>query len=68
MLSVITRPAVSPERSTTCVYNLRKESGVMIMPAVPQMASDSTETSEAGEEEEEHEGDNDNKERMPFIQ
>ncbi|CDQ62380.1 unnamed protein product [Oncorhynchus mykiss] len=34
----------------------------------PLMASDSTETSEAGEEEEEHEGDNDNKERMPFIQ
>lgn len=33
-----------------------------------QMASDSTETSEAGEEEEEHEGDSDNKERMPFIQ
>ena len=32
------------------------------------MASDSTETSEAGEEEEEHEGDIDNKERMPFIQ
>lgn len=35
---------------------------------VLQMANDSTETSEAGEEEEEHEGDNDNKERMPFIQ
>uniref|UniRef100_A0A674CDU5 Vesicle amine transport 1-like n=1 Tax=Salmo trutta TaxID=8032 RepID=A0A674CDU5_SALTR len=34
----------------------------------PLMASDSTETSEAGEEEEEHEGDSDNKERMPFIQ
>ncbi|XP_062327624.1 synaptic vesicle membrane protein VAT-1 homolog-like isoform X2 [Osmerus eperlanus] len=34
----------------------------------PLMASDSTETSEAGEEEEEHEGDIDNKERMPFIQ
>ncbi|CAN9507085.1 unnamed protein product [Ophioblennius macclurei] len=33
----------------------------------PLMASDSTETSEAGEEEEEPEGDNDNKERMPFI-
>lgn len=31
------------------------------------MASDSTETSEAGEEEEEPEGDNDSKERMPFI-
>ncbi|CAL8243672.1 unnamed protein product [Lota lota] len=34
----------------------------------PLMASDSTETSEAGEEEEDPEGDNDNKERMPFIQ
>ncbi|XP_056135217.1 synaptic vesicle membrane protein VAT-1 homolog-like [Lampris incognitus] len=34
----------------------------------PLMANDSTETSEAGEEEEEPEGDNDNKERMPFIQ
>ncbi|XP_069755551.1 synaptic vesicle membrane protein VAT-1 homolog-like [Narcine bancroftii] len=34
----------------------------------PLMASDSTETSEAGEEEEDHEGDNGNKERMPFIQ
>uniref|UniRef100_A0A8C3NU24 Vesicle amine transport 1 like n=3 Tax=Sylvioidea TaxID=2116661 RepID=A0A8C3NU24_9PASS len=34
----------------------------------PLMANDSTETSEAGEEEEDHEGDNDNKERMPFIQ
>ncbi|XP_034052912.1 synaptic vesicle membrane protein VAT-1 homolog-like [Gymnodraco acuticeps] len=33
----------------------------------PLMASDSTETSEAGEEEEEPEGDNDSKERMPFI-
>ncbi|XP_072321550.1 synaptic vesicle membrane protein VAT-1 homolog-like [Eucyclogobius newberryi] len=33
----------------------------------PLMASDSTETSEAGEEEEETEGDNDIKERMPFI-
>ncbi|XP_029982962.1 synaptic vesicle membrane protein VAT-1 homolog-like [Sphaeramia orbicularis] len=33
----------------------------------PLMASDSTETSEAGEEEEETEGDNDSKERMPFI-
>ncbi|XP_068173196.1 synaptic vesicle membrane protein VAT-1 homolog-like [Antennarius striatus] len=37
----------------------------------PLMASDSTETSEAGEEEEEEEeepeGDNDSKERMPFI-
>lgn len=33
-----------------------------------QMANDSTETSEAGEEEEDHEGDNENKERMPFIQ
>ncbi|XP_061526669.1 synaptic vesicle membrane protein VAT-1 homolog-like [Phycodurus eques] len=33
----------------------------------PLMASDSTETSEAGEEEEEAEGDNDSKERMPFI-
>ncbi|KAM3876704.1 synaptic vesicle membrane protein VAT-1 homolog-like [Diretmus argenteus] len=33
----------------------------------PLMASDSTETSEAGEEEEEPEGDNDNKEHMPFI-
>ena len=32
------------------------------------MASDSTETSEAGEEEEDPEGDNDNKARMPFIQ
>lgn len=31
------------------------------------MASDSTETSEAGEEEEEPEGDNESKERMPFI-
>lgn len=31
------------------------------------MASDSTETSEAGEEEEETEGDNESKERMPFI-
>ncbi|TRY93263.1 hypothetical protein DNTS_021644 [Danionella cerebrum] len=34
----------------------------------PLMANDSTETSEAGEEEEEQEGDNENKERMPFIQ
>uniref|UniRef100_A0A8C3BA18 Vesicle amine transport 1 like n=1 Tax=Cairina moschata TaxID=8855 RepID=A0A8C3BA18_CAIMO len=34
----------------------------------PLMANDSTETSEAGEEEEDHEGDNENKERMPFIQ
>ncbi|KAK0135366.1 Synaptic vesicle membrane protein VAT-1 -like [Merluccius polli] len=34
----------------------------------PLMASDSTETSEAGEEEEDPEGDIDNKERMPFIQ
>lgn len=33
-----------------------------------QMANDSTETSEAGEEEEDHEGDSENKERMPFIQ
>ncbi|XP_054893082.1 synaptic vesicle membrane protein VAT-1 homolog-like [Poeciliopsis prolifica] len=33
----------------------------------PLMANDSTETSEAGEEEEEPEGDNDSKERMPFI-
>ncbi|XP_054476090.1 synaptic vesicle membrane protein VAT-1 homolog-like [Anoplopoma fimbria] len=33
----------------------------------PLMAGDSTETSEAGEEEEEPEGDNDSKERMPFI-
>ncbi|XP_045888958.1 synaptic vesicle membrane protein VAT-1 homolog-like isoform X1 [Micropterus dolomieu] len=33
----------------------------------PLMASDSTETSEAGEEEEEAEEDNDSKERMPFI-
>lgn len=33
----------------------------------PLMASDSTETSEAGEEEEEPEEDNDSKERMPFI-
>ncbi|XP_075878873.1 synaptic vesicle membrane protein VAT-1 homolog-like [Nelusetta ayraudi] len=34
----------------------------------PLMASDSTETSEAGEEEEEEpEGDNESKERMPFI-
>ena len=33
-----------------------------------QMANDSTETSEAGEEEEDHEGDGENKERMPFIQ
>ncbi|KAM4596922.1 synaptic vesicle membrane protein VAT-1 homolog-like [Fundulus diaphanus] len=33
----------------------------------PLMANDSTETSEAGEEEEEAEGDNDSKERMPFI-
>uniref|UniRef100_A0A3P8X0V4 Vesicle amine transport 1-like n=1 Tax=Cynoglossus semilaevis TaxID=244447 RepID=A0A3P8X0V4_CYNSE len=33
----------------------------------PLMASDSTETSETGEEEEEPEGDNDSKERMPFI-
>ncbi|XP_020797368.1 synaptic vesicle membrane protein VAT-1 homolog-like [Boleophthalmus pectinirostris] len=36
-------------------------------PPTPLMASDSTETSEAGEEEEETEGDNDIKERMPFI-
>uniref|UniRef100_A0A3Q3GWJ5 Vesicle amine transport 1-like n=1 Tax=Labrus bergylta TaxID=56723 RepID=A0A3Q3GWJ5_9LABR len=34
---------------------------------IPLMANDSTETSEAGEEEEEPEGDNDSKERMPFI-
>ncbi|XP_053127236.1 synaptic vesicle membrane protein VAT-1 homolog-like isoform X1 [Hemicordylus capensis] len=34
----------------------------------PLMANDSTETSEAGEEEEDHEGDNENKERIPFIQ
>lgn len=33
-----------------------------------QMANDSTETSEAGEEEEDHEGDSENKERIPFIQ
>uniref|UniRef100_H3CVD9 Vesicle amine transport 1-like n=1 Tax=Tetraodon nigroviridis TaxID=99883 RepID=H3CVD9_TETNG len=33
----------------------------------PLMASDSTETSEAGEEEEEPEGDNESKERIPFI-
>ncbi|XP_015238933.1 synaptic vesicle membrane protein VAT-1 homolog-like [Cyprinodon tularosa] len=33
----------------------------------PLMANDSTETSEAGEEEEDPEGDNDSKERMPFI-
>lgn len=36
--------------------------------AALQMANDSTETSEAGEEEEDHEGDSENKERTPFIQ
>ncbi|KAJ6666068.1 hypothetical protein lerEdw1_000972 [Lerista edwardsae] len=37
-------------------------------PTPLQMANDSTETSEAGEEEEDHEGDTENKERIPFIQ
>ncbi|CAL9701900.1 unnamed protein product [Knipowitschia caucasica] len=39
----------------------------MDKPPTPLMASDSTETSEAGDEEEETDGDNDIKERMPFI-
>lgn len=42
--------------------------GALTCPVGLQMANDSTETSEAGEEEEDHEGDSENKERMPFIQ
>uniref|UniRef100_A0A8I5N2Z2 Vesicle amine transport 1 like n=1 Tax=Papio anubis TaxID=9555 RepID=A0A8I5N2Z2_PAPAN len=51
------------------LYNQKKIKPVVdSLWALEEMANDSTETSEAGEEEEDHEGDSENKERMPFIQ